>query len=665
VGQRLPVHSASSFGTLWAVVVALGLGAAVTLTAQRPSFSPGFAALLQQYIQGDAEPVIAELASWPDDRLDAEGGAPPPSRSAWDLAAYATLHAEAALEAGYRNRDWIAEGALRDLIPRALAAEDEALVRVSLDLSVVLLSAAGHSGGIYRLEEGRTGSLIQRHLGSFPEVQLVIGSVVESSIRAFHAWQSFRELPNSDYARSEMVFSNPHGEFSGLRWRVAELALKRTLERDPSLVEARVRLGRLQYLAHRSAPAQEILETALGEALAARDEFSAYVAALFLGDVHEFEGRLDEAAAAYRQALDLHADAHAPHVALGNMLLESGRPVDGWAALRRAFDAGEGKGPEPWTLYRGAQVHQKRQRLDRVRQLIGRHFGTSLGPRMVPDPGPAPASLEAVPAPAVPAGRVRVDFSVRDRGRPVPGLTRDDLFVLDDGRQERIDSLVPARRVAVALVLDRRDRWARSTDEELVTAAGHLMDALEGGDVLSVVATSDRMRLVAHRTSDTLAVRERLNALPPGAPESSALWDAVLAAASLVEGEAGRRLVVVASDVYDNASWIDEERVVERLEGAGITLDIVHSSQRRLARSALLDIAKATGGRVFDGSRDDCPAELRARLADLRSGYVLTYTPSTGARDDRWRRLDLLLRDRSGRVDAPRRYHARLVPPAR
>jgi hypothetical protein len=44
---------------------------------------------------------------------------------------------------------------------------------------------------------------------------------------------------------------------------------------------------------------------------------------------------------------------------------------------------------------------------------------------------------------------------------------------------------------------------------------------------------------------------------------------------------------------------------------------------------------------------------------------VLTYTPSTGARDDRWRRLDLLLRDRSGRVDAPRRYDARLVPPAR
>jgi hypothetical protein len=102
---------------LCVLVVASGLGAAVTLTAQRPSFSPGFAVLLQQYIQGDTEPVIAELASWPDDRLDAEAGAPPPSGSTWDLAAYAALHAEAALEAGYRNRDWIAEGALRDLIP--------------------------------------------------------------------------------------------------------------------------------------------------------------------------------------------------------------------------------------------------------------------------------------------------------------------------------------------------------------------------------------------------------------------------------------------------------------------------------------------------------------------------------------------------------------------
>jgi VWFA-related protein len=641
------------------------LGAAVTLPAQRPSFSAAFAALLQQFVQGDTEPVIAELASWPDDRLDAEAGAPPPSGSAWDLAAYAALHAEAALEAGYRNRDWIAEGALRDLIPLAVAAEDEALVRVSLDLSVVLLSAASHSGGIYRLEEGRTGSLVQRHLRSFPEAQLVIGSVVESSIRAFHAWQSFRELPNSDYARSEMVFSNPHGEFSGLRWRVAELALKRALERDPSLVEARVRLGRLQYLAHRSAPAQEILEQSLGEALAARDEFSAYIAAVFLGDVHEFERRLDEAAAAYRQALDLHADAHVPHVALGNMLLESGRPVDGWASLRRAFGAGVGKGPEPWTLYRGAQIHQNRQRLDRVRRLIGAHFGTSLGPRTLPDPAPPPASLEAVPAPAVPAGRVRVDFSVRDDGRPVPGLTPDDLFVLDNGRQERIDSLVPARRVAVALVLDRRDRWARSTDEELVTAAGHVVDALDGGDLLSVVVTSDRIQLVAHRTSNAPAVRERLNTLPPGAGESSVLWDAVLAAASLVEGEAGRRLVVVASDVYDNASWIDQERVVERLEGAGITLDIVHSSQRRLARSALLDIAKATSGRVFDGSRDDFPAELRARLAYLRSGYVLTYTLSTAARDNRWHRLEVLLRNRSGRVDAPLRYDARTVQPAR
>jgi hypothetical protein len=170
---------------------------------------------------------------------------------------------------------------------------------------------------------------------------------------------------------------------------------------------------------------------------------------------------------------------------------------------------------------------------------------------------------------------------------------------------------------------------------------------------------------VAHRTSNAPAVRERLNTLPPGAGESSVLWDAVLAAASLVEGEAGRRLVVVASDVYDNASWIDQERVVERLEGAGITLDIVHSSQRRLARSALLDIAKATSGRVFDGSRDDFPAELRARLAYLRSGYVLTYTLSTAARDNRWHRLEVLLRNRSGRVDAPLRYDARTVQPAR
>jgi tetratricopeptide (TPR) repeat protein len=103
---------------------------------------------------------------------------------------------------------------------------------------------------------------------------------------------------------------------------------------NPALVEPRVRLGRLEWLAGHPDKARASLEAALRS-----DPMPglAYLAHLFLGRCDEDAGLLEDAQREYRAALELDPSAQVAGVALSHALLMSGDEVAAQQVLKTAL----------------------------------------------------------------------------------------------------------------------------------------------------------------------------------------------------------------------------------------------------------------------------------------------------------------------------------------
>jgi hypothetical protein len=129
----------------------------------------------------------------------------------------------------------------------------------------------------------------------------------------------------------------------------ADLYLKRALAADADLTEAALRLAHVRAeLGHRSDAAagfQQVLDSS------SVPEFR-YLAALFLGQVQEADGRLDDARRSYRAALDLYPPSQVARTALAHMSFRQGQAVDALALVREALTIrAERDDEDPWWRY--------------------------------------------------------------------------------------------------------------------------------------------------------------------------------------------------------------------------------------------------------------------------------------------------------------------------
>jgi hypothetical protein len=89
-----------------------------------------------------------------------------------------------------------------------------------------------------------------------------------------------------------------------------------------------------------------------------KDVFSAYLGSLFLGRLHEDQGRPDEAAKVYEQASARLPEAQAAYLSLGRLQIASG-DRQGWATVRRALaptSPPSGRPTDPWYAYHPEQT---------------------------------------------------------------------------------------------------------------------------------------------------------------------------------------------------------------------------------------------------------------------------------------------------------------------
>ncbi len=146
----------------------------------------------------------------------------------------------------------------------------------------------------------------------------------------------------------------------------AEKHLRLVFAADDTLVEARVRLGRVLTEANRPDEAARELEGALAQS---PRPYLVYLAQLFLGDVHQRADRLDEAIACYRAAIDAYPLGQAARTALAHALHRQGDHDAAFEAVRASLALEfEGGQADPWWAYGLSQLRPFDALLESLRE---------------------------------------------------------------------------------------------------------------------------------------------------------------------------------------------------------------------------------------------------------------------------------------------------------
>lgn len=241
--------------------------------------------------------------------------------------------------------------------------------------------------------------------------------------------------------------------------------------------------------------------------------------------------------------------------------------------------------------------------------------------------------------------------TVQDRdGRLVPGLTRADFMVRDNGRPVDITLFSSAvQPITMVLLVDMSSsmahRYIHARDAML-----ELVEALLPEDRVRLGTFGDRILFTPFLTSDKETLRRLLHyELWPGG--DTPLWLAMRTAMSSLDDEAGRRVVLTVTDGRDScrgrgcvgfdeveAHALRNEMMVYAVGMAGTEID-----------RDVTKLAERTGGGHFElEPGDDMKETFRRVAAELHQQYLIGFVPAV--LDGRRHAIEVRLKDRNLRA---------------
>jgi VWFA-related protein len=280
---------------------------------------------------------------------------------------------------------------------------------------------------------------------------------------------------------------------------------------------------------------------------------------------------------------------------------------------------------------------------------------------------------------------VNVLCSVRDgKGRLIANLDKPDFELREDGKPQTIlyfsrETKLP---LTLGLLVDSSVSQGRLIPEEKRAAGEFLQQILGQKDDAFLVSFDVNVDLLQDLTGSVDFLRRALEDIrvngggagasgpfPTTATGGTHLHDAVyLASTEILQKEVGRKAIILITDGQDQGSKLSRREAIRSAQKVDTIVYGILFVDRAFygyggygysGESALKDMASETGGRVFDARNDKELNEAFRQISDeLRSQYSLGYTPTNGARDGGYRKLDVKV-NRSGlRVQARKGYYA-------
>jgi Ca-activated chloride channel family protein len=233
---------------------------------------------------------------------------------------------------------------------------------------------------------------------------------------------------------------------------------------------------------------------------------------------------------------------------------------------------------------------------------------------------------------------VNVFVNVTDRnGAIVPGLTREDFALAEDGQPQQIavferQSELPLN---LTLAIDTSGSVQKDRSAEADAARRFAHAILRPHDRISLLEFATEAREITPFTGKLSQIDRGLGQLR--GDWSTALYDAIVAASDRLgknPERSPRRVLVLVSDGDDTASSATYSQALEAalrnevMIYAIIDVPIEASAGRDLGgEHALITLAEETGGKSFyasDGGLDKAFAQVSG---DLRTQYLLGYYP--------------------------------------
>jgi len=239
-----------------------------------------------------------------------------------------------------------------------------------------------------------------------------------------------------------------------------------------------------------------------------------------------------------------------------------------------------------------------------------------------------------------------------DSGRLIPGLSREDFEVLEDGIPQNVEYFGKSSEVALSLgiVLDASGSQDKFVKDHRRDIDAFLQQTLKDGDRVMLTGFGSNIRLLQEFTADSKAIVEAAYGydkkpgrfpmlgpvIPRGFGDGSSVFDAIYNTIRerLAKVEGGRKALLLFSDGEDNSSANHMLDVLEAAQRADVVIYGVHYLKTRQEKSTniqgrrIMDrLAKDTGGESFDGTGD-----LRSAFAtiaeQLRTSYQAAYRSS-------------------------------------
>jgi Ca-activated chloride channel family protein len=219
--------------------------------------------------------------------------------------------------------------------------------------------------------------------------------------------------------------------------------------------------------------------------------------------------------------------------------------------------------------------------------------------------------------------------------RLVPNLVIDDFEVLDN---DKLQTLVffqnEVQPITVVVMLDTSGSMTSSIPL-LKAAAEQFVIRLLPDDKGRIGAFADNIQLSPRFTNDRDELVGAVKDIDYG--NGTRLWDAVGMSLDELQGQAGRRVVLVFTDGDDTASRTRLGTVIDRGRSEevmiyAIGLESHYFNGQRMVNSkpdsGLKKIADETGGGFFELKKTSDLAPTFTRVAqELHSQYVLGFTP--------------------------------------
>jgi VWFA-related protein len=283
---------------------------------------------------------------------------------------------------------------------------------------------------------------------------------------------------------------------------------------------------------------------------------------------------------------------------------------------------------------------------------------------IVPRVKPAPKTPEEQAAAREPAIRVEtqlvlINVTVTDpMNRFVTGLEKEHFQLLEDKQKQEITQFSSEDApLSIGLVFDASGSMGNKLSKSR-QAAAQLFKTANPEDEFFLIHFNDRPELVVPFTTNTEEIQNRLTFTQ--AKGRTALLDAVyLAMNQMKKARNPRKAIIILSDGGDNSSRYTESEIKNAVREADVQVYAIgifegmggrgRTAEEMAGPGLLSEMAESTGGRHFPVENVNELPDIAAKIGiELRNQYVLGYTPTNTARDGKYRKVLVKLKQPRG-----------------